>query len=76
VRACPGVLGGVQWNGSAYDPGTGLLFTPAVDWCSTFALSETVTFIAGQNYLGGTVKVDAASQGWLTAVDAATGAVK
>ena len=58
------------------ESGTGLLFTPAVDWCSTFALSETVTFIAGQNYLGGTAKVDDASQGWLTAVDAATGTMK
>jgi alcohol dehydrogenase (cytochrome c) len=76
VHACPGVLGGVEWSGSAYDPGTGLLFTPAVDWCSTFALSEPVTYVAGQNYLGGTVKLDGASQGWLTAVDAATGAVK
>ena len=76
VRACPGVLGGVQWSGPAWDPGTGLLFTPAVDWCSTFALSETVSFVAGQNYLGGTVTFDATSQGWLTAVDAATGAVK
>ncbi len=76
VRACPGALGGVQWSGPAWDPGTGLLFTPAVDWCATFALSETVSFVAGQNYLGGTVKLDDASQGWLTAVDAATGAVK
>jgi alcohol dehydrogenase (cytochrome c) len=32
--------------------------------------------VAGQNYLGGTVKFDDTSQGWLTAVDAATGVVK
>jgi alcohol dehydrogenase (cytochrome c) len=76
VHACPGVLGGVQWSGPAWDPGTGLLFTPAVDWCSTYALSETVSLVAGQNYLGGTVKFDDTSQGWLTAVDAATGVVK
>ncbi len=52
VHACPGALGGVEWSGPAFDPGTGLLFTPAVDWCMTFSLSDTVTFVAGQQYPG------------------------
>ena len=76
VRVCPGVLGGVQWNGPAYHPGTGLLYTPAVDWCTTFALSDSVRYVPGQNYLGGTVELDSTSQGWLTAVDASTGKVR
>lgn len=76
VHVCPGALGGVEWSGPAYDPGTGLLFTPAVDWCMTFSLSDTVKFVAGQQYIGGELKTDDSSQGWLTAVDAATGDVK
>ena len=76
VRACPGVLGGVQWNGPAFHPGTNLLVVPAVDWCATFFLDETVRFIPGQNYLGGRVVTDTASRGWITAVDASTGRVR
>ena len=76
VRSCPGVLGGVEWNGPAYYPAAGLLITPSVDWCSTFGLVDTVRFVAGKNYMGGTVKFDTVSQGWLTAIDAATGKVR
>jgi alcohol dehydrogenase (cytochrome c) len=76
VRVCPGVLGGVEWNGPAYHPGTGLLITPAVDRCTTFGLTDSVRFVAGQNYMGGSVKLDSTSQGWLTAVDATTGKVR
>jgi PQQ-dependent dehydrogenase (methanol/ethanol family) len=76
VRVCPGVLGGVEWNGPAYHPGTGLLFTPAVDRCTTFCLTDSARFVAGQNYMGGSVTLDSTSQGWLTAVEAATGKVR
>lgn len=76
VRACPGVLGGVQWNGPAYDSGTNLLIVPAVDWCTTYYLAETVRFVPFQNYLGGRVVFDSVARGWLTAVDASTGVVR
>jgi len=78
LRACPGVLGGSQWNGPAYHPGTNALYAPAVDWCATFSAFEQVRFIPGKNYMGGKYDLDPASkaQGWLTAVDASTGAVK
>ena len=36
VYACPGPLGGVQWNGPAYSPRTNMLYVPSVDWCGTF----------------------------------------
>ena len=77
-HACPGVLGGVEWSGPAYHPGTNMLFVPAVDWCSTFTAFEEPRYIPGKNYMGGTVTRDPAgeSQGWLTAIDASTGAVK
>jgi len=78
LRACPGVLGGVQWNGPAYSPRTRLLYVPAVDWCTTFAAFEQVRHIPGKLYMGGTIDLDPPSkaQGWLTAVDGSTGAVR
>ena len=78
TRACPGVLGGTEWNGPAYNPTTNLLYVPAVDWCATFTAYEQVRFIPGKGYMGGRTDLDGIdkSQGWLTAVNAATGAVK
>jgi alcohol dehydrogenase (cytochrome c) len=78
IRACPGVLGGVEWNGPAYNPGTNMLYVPAVDWCTTFTAFEQVRHIPGKLYMGGTTQMDppAKAQGWITAVDAATGEVK
>jgi alcohol dehydrogenase (cytochrome c) len=78
TRACPGVLGGVEWNGPAYNPGTNMIYTPAVDWCTTFTAFENVRHIPGKLYMGGTTQMDPPSkaQGWITAVDAATGEVK
>ena len=78
LRACPGVLGGSQWNGPAYNPGTNLLYVPAVDWCATFSSFEQVRFIPGKLYMGGRTDLDPPdkSQGWLTAIDASTGGVK
>src|SRR4029453_16126332 len=36
VHGCPGLLGGMEWNGPAYSPATNTLFVAAVDWCGTF----------------------------------------
>ncbi len=77
VRACPGVLGGVQWNGPAYNPGLNMLFVNAVDWCSTFRKAQE--FRPGMGgFMGGTTVADPVekSRGWLTAIDAATGQVR
>ena len=78
THACPGVLGGVEWNGPAYNPGTNTLYVNAVDWCATFTAFEEVRHIPGKIYMGGTADLDPPekSQGWLTAVDASTGSVK
>ena len=78
LRACPGVLGGSQWNGPAFNAGTNMVYVAAVDWCSTFSSFEQVRFIPGKLYMGGRTDLDPVdqSQGWLTAVDASTGAVK
>jgi alcohol dehydrogenase (cytochrome c) len=77
VHACPGVLGGVLWNGPAYNPNTNMLYTPAVDWCGKFIKASEDRFIPGQLYMGGMYVDDPIekSRGWLTAVDASTGKV-
>ena len=76
TRACPGVLGGVEWSGPAYNPGTNLLYTPAVDWCGTFSVAEEIRYVEGENYLGGGYDFDEDWQGWVTAVDASDGSVR
>jgi alcohol dehydrogenase (cytochrome c) len=40
TRFCPGAMGGVEWNGPAYDPGSRLLFVNSVDWCTTVTALE------------------------------------
>jgi alcohol dehydrogenase (cytochrome c) len=76
VRVCPGFLGGVEWNGPSLNPATGLLYVPAVDWCNTLKLADTVRLVPGELYIGGTMQFDSTSQGWLTAVDATDGTVR
>ncbi len=75
---CPGILGGVEWSDTAFNPVTNLLYVPAVDWCATFAAFEETRFVPGKLYMGGTADLDPPekSQGWITAIDAATGTVK
>ena len=77
VRACPGVLGGVLWNGPAFNPRTNMLYVPAVDWCGTFKEGEDAEFVVGQTYMGGSYVEDPIekARGWLTAIDASTGKV-
>jgi alcohol dehydrogenase (cytochrome c) len=76
VRACPGMLGGVEWNGPAYDERTQTLFVPAVDWCMTLRVAEEVRFIPGKGYLGGSASFEGAGKGRLTAIDATNGGIR
>jgi alcohol dehydrogenase (cytochrome c) len=41
TRFCPGVQGGVEWNGPAYHPGLGLLYVNAIDWCTLVRMQPT-----------------------------------
>jgi alcohol dehydrogenase (cytochrome c) len=78
VYACPGVLGGVQWNGPAYNPGLNMLFVNAADWCGVFKKAKEFRRGESRGFMGGTYTYDPPekSRGWLTAIDAATGAVR
>jgi PQQ-dependent dehydrogenase (methanol/ethanol family) len=76
VHRCPGLLGGMEWNGPAYDPGSNTLFVPAVDWCGTFSKApKDPPIMQGMHYYGGAVASDPRekAKGWLTAFDASTG---
>lgn len=76
VLVCPGIEGGVLWNGPAYSERTNLLYVGAVDWCGTFALADEVRFVSGQVYLGGSFRFEEEKGGRLTAVDASDGSVR
>jgi alcohol dehydrogenase (cytochrome c) len=81
VHACPGPLGGVEWNGPAFDPRTRTIFVGAVDWCGTYTTATEKALAShkrGQLYYGTSYapgKGDTAS-GWLTAIDATSGRVR
>jgi PQQ-dependent dehydrogenase (methanol/ethanol family) len=79
VHGCPGLLGGLEWNGPAYSPMTKTLYVSTVDWCGTFTRNENAPqFVENSHYYGGAVTPDPREQsrGWLQAIDAATGTVR
>ncbi len=75
VKVCPGVAGGVEWNGPAFDPERNRLFVGALDYCAMFRReSGTKPTVGGTNYGGSWSGVGKAS-GWFTALDGDTGKV-
>jgi alcohol dehydrogenase (cytochrome c) len=79
VHSCPGLLGGMEWNGPAYDRRTNTLYVATVDWCGVFTKTpEPPQFTVNAHYYGGAVAPDPRDQarGWLQAVDASTGKVR
>ena len=79
THICPGLLGGMEWNGPAYNPKTNRLFIATVDWCGTFKkLESPPSFELNAHYYGGSVTPDARdkAKGWLYAIDAGTGRVQ
>ena len=81
TRFCPGSQGGAEWNGAAFDPADGLIFTGEVDWCTTVRAAPVgmlATTPLGQPWSGATEgfgKQDDQKtwSGWLTATDAVSG---
>jgi alcohol dehydrogenase (cytochrome c) len=77
THVCPGATGGVQWNGPAFSPATNLVYVNAVDWCST--IKSDPDFDGKKNFLGSANAFgdhDPDKTGWVTAIDADTGAVR
>ena len=79
THICPGLLGGMEWNGPAYSSRTNTLFVATVDWCGTFKkFDKPPEFVLNAHYYGGSVDPDPRdkAKGWLQAIDAATGTVR
>ena len=87
TRFCPGVQGGVEWNGPSYHPGLGLLFVNAIDWCTSVRLQPAARMkgAPGAAWTGAELadgwlfgKHDPVDQwkGWVTAFDAESGEIK
>ena len=83
TRFCPGILGGAEWNGAAYDPTRNTFFVGANDWCSIVQLQTENAAVPriGAAWFGnssGGQRMDSASaaKGWLTAYDAESGTVR
>jgi len=87
TRFCPGVQGGVEWNGPTYHPALGLLYVNAIDWCTSVKMQPTAK-VAGKpgaswtgaepadGWLFGRHDPIGQWKGWITAVDPESGAVK
>jgi alcohol dehydrogenase (cytochrome c) len=83
TRFCPGILGGAEWNGAAFDPTRNTFFVGANDWCTTVQLQRDSTPVPrlGAGWFGaaaGGQRQDSAAlaKGWLTAYDADNGQVR
>jgi alcohol dehydrogenase (cytochrome c) len=82
TRFKPGILGGSEWNGAAYDPLLDLIYTGANDWASSVKLLSEETSLkmpaTGENLFGGEVKFDPASEarGWVRAFNAKDGSLR
>src|SRR5215831_2555477 len=81
VRFCPGIQGGNEWNGAAFDPARNALYVGAVDWCATVQLlPEPVAPEPGAIWFGSKGPniqgPSSEAKGWLTAFDADTGAAR
>ena len=77
VTHCPGYLGGVEWNGPAFDPTDQSIFVGAVDWCMVFKPGEAVYHPPGL-YHGGVVILSPGDlgKGWITSINGNTGEVR
>jgi PQQ-dependent dehydrogenase (methanol/ethanol family) len=78
LETCPGTLGGTQWNGPAYDVHERTIVVGAVDWCSFLQRDDSVEYKKAAPFYGGrmTSVMTPSPTGWITAVDAQTGAVR
>lgn len=83
---CPGTQGGAEWNGPSYSQQTGALYVNAIDWCTSVKIQspDTLHGAPGQAWSGmddpkhpfGVLDPVSQWKGWITAVDAETGATR
>jgi alcohol dehydrogenase (cytochrome c) len=74
---CPGINGGVLWNGAAFSRIDKSLLVPSVDFCGTYTRAKVIRSKPGSDATGGTFSGDASTwSGALTAIDASDGSVR
>jgi PQQ-dependent dehydrogenase (methanol/ethanol family) len=81
TRFCPGTRGGTLWNGPAYSPNHNLVYVNSVDWCATVKLDPRPRFEPGKSFVGsvngyGEMDPLESRNGWVTAIDADSGAIR
>jgi alcohol dehydrogenase (cytochrome c) len=74
VEVCPGLLGGVEWNGPAYDKPRHALVVGSVDWCALLKSDPDYKYVPGGFNMGGTFELVGEGRGWIYSIDADTGA--
>ncbi|HET6656159.1 MAG TPA: PQQ-binding-like beta-propeller repeat protein [Gammaproteobacteria bacterium] len=82
---CPGIMGGVEWNGPAYSPATNAFYVNAINWCTTVKIRppDKLEPRKGLFWTGAKSRAHPFGQqdpqsgwsGWVTAVDAADGSI-
>jgi alcohol dehydrogenase (cytochrome c) len=81
---CPGIDGGVEWNGPVYSPQTDTFYVNSIDWCVTVAIRspEKTKGRKGLFWTGSKSRLhpfgirDKKRSGWVTAVNAEDGSVR
>ncbi|GAN78412.1 pyrroloquinoline quinone-dependent dehydrogenase [Acidisphaera rubrifaciens] len=72
--ACPNTLGGIEYQGGAFDPSTNDFYVPSQNECGRWTASKDVIYIAGQFYLGGDFpKLVGPNTGQMNAINVDTG---
>jgi len=72
--ACPNTLGGIEYQGGAFDPATNAFYIPSQNECGFWTATKDVVYIAGQFYLGGAFpKLVGPNTGQMNAIDVSTG---
>lgn len=82
---CPGIMGGVEWNGPAYSPATNAFYVNAIDWCTTVKTRPPAkleprrglfwTGAQSRAHPFGRQDPQSSWSGWVSAIDATDGSV-
>ncbi len=72
--ACPNTLGGIEYQGGAFDPATNAFYVPSQNECGFWTATKDAVYIAGQFYLGGNFpKLVGPNTGQMNAIDVDSG---
>lgn len=72
--ACPNTLGGIEYQGGAFDPATNAFLIPSQNECGFWTANKEAVYVAGQFYIGGGFpKLVGPNTGQMNSIDASTG---